>query len=382
MVKSKDFRLHSFRRVLNDSLKIFFKDAVRISLTDPSQAYFFYKTVRRQQKAVRLRRHWEKQGILVPPVLIFSVTTKCNLHCENCYAQALHPPSNNELSMEKIRDIFTEAKQLGVSFFVLAGGEPFLRPGLLELTAEFSELLFLIFTNGLLIDDEVLTQLKKQKNVVPMVSLEGQAEDTDNRRGQGVYEFLESMIQRLSRNGIFFGTSLTITRPTFSTLTDYRFIEKLAKAGCKFFLYLEYTPIIEGTGKLVLTREQRKCLMELMYSLPSKLPALFIAVPGHEEEVGGCLAAGRGFVHLTAEGDIEPCPFAPFSDANVRNSSLRGALQSELLKTLRQYPEQLQISEGGCCLWKKRTWVLSLLEKGERKKTQSYISARRKYVYK
>ncbi len=365
MNTKEDIKNKTSAKVLDKSLRVFFMDAVRITLTSPSQAYFFYKTVRRQQKAARLRRHWEKQGVTVPPVLIFSVTTKCNLQCENCYAQALHPPSNNELNMEKIRDIFSEARELGVSFFVLAGGEPFLRPGLLELTAEFSDLLFLIFTNGLLIDDKVLQQLQRQKNVIPMVSLEGQAEDTDNRRGEGVYEFLEKMIQRLRCNGIFFGTSLTITRPTFSTLTDYQFIKKLSKAGCRFFLYLEYTPIIEGTGRLVLTSEQRKRLMELMYSYHSKLPALFIAVPGHEEEVGGCLAAGRGFVHLTAEGDIEPCPFAPFSDANVRDFSLRQALQSGLLKTLRQHPEQLQISEGGCCLWKKRKWVQSLLEKSK-----------------
>jgi len=358
---SEKEKVQHFRSALNKALKIFFKDAVRISLTNPSQAYFFYKTVRRQQKAARLRKQWERRGVVVPPVLIFSITTKCNLQCDYCYAQALHPPSDNELSTEKIRDIFSEARELGVSFFVLAGGEPFLCPELLELTAEFSDLLFLIFTNGLLIDDKVLKKLKRQKNVVPMVSLEGQAEDTDNRRGEGVYEFLEKMIQRLRRNGIFFGTSLTITRPTFSTLTDYQFIKKLSKAGCRFFLYLEYTPIIEGTGRLVLTSEQRKRLMELMYAYHAALPALFIAVPGHEEEVGGCLAAGRGFVHLTAEGDIEPCPFAPFSDTNVRDSSLREALQSKLLKTLRQYPEQLQIAEGGCCLWKRQKWVKSLL---------------------
>lgn len=372
MSTKEDRKNKNFAKALNKSLRIFFMDAVRITLTSPSQAYFFYKTVRWQQKAARLRRHWEKQGVMVPPVLIFSVTTKCNLHCENCYAQALHPPSNNELSTEKIRDIFSEARELGVSFFVLAGGEPFLHPDLLELTTEFSDLLFLVFTNGLLIDDKVLKQLKRQKNVVPMVSLEGQAKDTDNRRGEGVYEFLEKMIQRLRRNGIFFGTSLTITRPTFSTLTNYQFIKKLSKAGCRFFLYLEYTPIIEGTGKLVLTREQRKCLMELMYSYHSQLPALFIAVPGHEEEVGGCLAAGRGFVHLTAEGDIEPCPFAPFSDTNVRDLSLREALQSKLLKTLRQYPKYLQISEGGCCLWKRRKWVQSLLEENKDRSAKIY----------
>ena len=352
---------HQFRTVLNASLKVFFRDAVRVALSSPSQAYFFYRTVRRQQKAARLRKQWERRGVVVPPVLIFSITTKCNLQCENCYAQALHPPSDNELSTEKIRNIFSEAKELGVSFFVVAGGEPFLRPELLELTAEFRDVLFLIFTNGMLINDKVLKQLRRQKNVVPMVSLEGQATETDERRGEGVYHFVENLIQALRRNGIFFGTSLTITRSTFSSLTDYQFVRRLAEAGCKFFLYLEYTPIIEGTGRLVLTREQRKQLMELTRKFHSTLSALFITVPGHEEEVGGCLAAGRGFAHLTAEGDIEPCPFAPFSDTNVRSSSLKDALQSKLLNELRQHPEQLQISEGGCCLWKKRTWVESIM---------------------
>ena len=101
--------------------------------------------------------------------------------------------------------------------------------------------------------------------------------------------------------------------------------------------------------------------MSLMYSFPRQFSALFIAVPGHEMEVGGCLAAGRGFVHVTAEGDVEPCPFAPFSDSNVRDSSLKDALQSELLRVIRQYPEELIPAEGGCVLWKKRKWVRSLL---------------------
>ena len=183
-----------------------------------------------------------------------------------------------------------------------------------------------------------------------------------SRRGEGIYEFLEGMIKKLSRNGIFFGTSLTITRPTFATLTDYGFIQNLAQAGCKFFLYLEYTPIIEGTGKLVLTREQRKYLMELMYSLPSKLPALFIAVPGHEEEIGGCLAAGRGFVHINAEGDVEPCPFAPISDKNLKNVSLKEALQSKFLKRIREIPELSKYTGGGCALWKNRERVRSLFQ--------------------
>ena len=88
---------------------------------------------------------------------------------------------------------------------------------------------------------------------------------------------------------------------------------------------------------------------------------MFIAVPGDEEEIGGCISAGKGFVHVSADGNIEPCPFAPYSDTNLRDSSLKEALQSEFLRTIRQNHEQLMETEGGCALWVKREWVRSLL---------------------
>ena len=93
----------------------------------------------------------------------------------------------------------------------------------------------------------------------------------------------------------------------------------------------------------------------------AKFPALFIAVPGDEEEIGGCLSAGRGFIHISAEGDVEPCPFAPYSDANLRDLSLKDALQSEFLRNIRQNHAQLSETEGGCALWIEREWVRSLL---------------------
>ena len=102
-------------------------------------------------------------------------------------------------------------------------------------------------------------------------------------------------------------------------------------------------------------------LMRLTRTWHSQWPALFITVPGHEAEVGGCLAAGRGFVHISAEGDLEPCPFAPFSDTSLRDRTLGEALRSPFLTALRGHPEKLSITEGGCCLWKKREWVCDLL---------------------
>ena len=362
IVKEKSILSSHYRTILNRSLGVFLKDAVRTALTNPPQAYFFLKALRWQRKAARIRAKWQKDGVNIPPIIIFSVTTRCNLSCSGCYAQALHPPSENEMSEAEIRRMMNEAKELGVSFFVIAGGEPFLRPEILEIMKDFPEILFLVFTNGLLIEEGMLGRFKKQRNVVPMVSLEGHADDTDGRRGEGVHQFLKKLIGKLKKQGIFFGTSLTITRPTFNTLTDQQFVKSLVEAGCKFFLYLEYTPTVQGTEELVLTSVERARLMSLTDSFRREFSALFFAIPGAEAEVGGCLAAGRGFVHVTAEGDVEPCPFAPFSDSNLRDSSLKDALQSRLLGVIRQHPENLKVTEGGCTLWKRRAWVESLLD--------------------
>lgn len=186
-----------------------------------------------------------------------------------------------------------------------------------------------------------------------------------------MHERLQTIARKMKSKGNVFDSSLTITRPTFATLTDYRFVQSLVDVGCKFFLFLEYAPIIEGTENLVLTGDERARLMSLVESCHSKWPALFTAVPGHEAEVGDCLSAGRGFIHISTEGDVEPCPFAPFSDINRKDSSLEEALQSELLKIIRQHPEELSVTEGGCVLWKNREWVQSLLRETKEGKRQN-----------
>jgi MoaA/NifB/PqqE/SkfB family radical SAM enzyme len=350
----------NFRKVLNQALNIFLKDALRVAITNPLQAYSFVRTLRWQQKAARVRSKLKQEGIHVPPIMIFSITNRCNLHCKGCYHQALDRSSQPEMSEDKLRSVFVEAKELGISFMVLAGGEPLVRREILDITKNFPETIFLVFTNGLLIDDDLLAKLKGQRNFVPVISLEGWEEDTDARRGKGVYEHLQGIIEKIKSIDLFWSVALTVTRSNFATVTDDQFIQALTDLGCKLFFFVEYTPIKEGTEDWILTDKQRANLLNLRDSFRSKFPALFIAVPGDEEEIGGCLSAGRGFVHISAEGNVEPCPFSPYSDTNLRDSSLKDALQSEFLQTIRQNHEQLSETEGGCALWIKREWVRSL----------------------
>jgi len=339
----------------------FFRIASRVALKHPSRIYFFLRTIRWQKKAAQIRLGWERQGIHVPLFMIFSITNRCNLQCRGCYHQALRQTSQVETSEDKLRNTIAEAKELGISLIVLAGGEPLVRPEILSITKDFPEIVFLLFTNGLLINDELTMKLKKQNNVVPVISLEGYEEDTDGRRGKGIYERLQRIIGKTKDNGIFWGTSLTVTNSNFTSVTDYQFIQNLIALGCKLFFFVEYTPIEDGTEDMVLTDERRISLLSLMNSFRSEFPGVFIAIPGDEEKFGGCLSAGRGFVHISAEGTLEPCPFAPYSDTNLRDLSLKQALQSEFLKTIRQNREQLSEWQGGCALRTRREWVQSLL---------------------
>jgi MoaA/NifB/PqqE/SkfB family radical SAM enzyme len=350
-----------FRKILNDSLSIFFKDAWRVTLNNPSQTYHFLRTIRWQQKATRIRSKWEEQGIHVPPMMIFSITNRCNLHCKGCYNWALRPSVQTEIDATKLQGIIAEARDLGISFVMIAGGEPLVRPEILDIIGDFPEITFLVFTNGLLITEEIADRLAKQRNFVPVLSLEGQEEDTDGRRGKGVYQRLQGTIGKLKKRGIFWIVSLTVTRANFATLTDEQFIEDFINNGCKLFFFVEYTPVSKDTEDWLLTDEQRGRLLSIRDILRSRYNALFIAIPGDEEEIGGCLSAGRGFIHVNAAGDVEPCPFAPYSDANLKDMSLKDALLSEFLKKIRENHGRLSEAEGGCALWVEREWVQSLL---------------------
>lgn len=347
---------------LNLGIRIFFSEFVRVSLRHPSQALFFVRTVVWQTQAARRRAREAREGLHVPPIAIFSITNRCNLRCKGCYAQAIRGDAPEELSADELRGIVQQADEVGISFFVIAGGEPLVRPEIIDIARDYPHIIFLIATNGLLLDDALMDRLADLKNVVPALSIEGNQAETDGRRGAGVHERLQGRMADLKSRGIFFSLSLTITRENFRTVTDPGFVEKAIREGCRLFLLLEYTPIREGTEGWVITDAQREEMKGLVAGFRQSHKAVFIAVPWDEEEQGGCLAAGRGFVHISARGDLEPCPFAPYSDASLKVTPLKEALRSRFLSVMRANHEMFEETSTGCALWNNRERVKALLE--------------------
>jgi Predicted Fe-S oxidoreductases len=359
--------------LFNDSINKLFHEALGLSVKNPAFAYFFSKTIINQKNAERKRRRYEKEGLHVPPIIIASITKKCNLACKGCYMKEHEKNSccsgiyskekYQELEMEKINDIIHQAHDLGVSIILLAGGEPLIHTEILSISASYPEIIFPLFTNGLLLDQDKINLLKSSRNIIPIISMEGNCEETDNRRGAGVYEHIMPVLDNLKNENMFFGVSLTATSSNFNTITSENFINNMINTGSKLFIFVEYVPIDDATGALALTYEQRASLKMKMNELQSIHPGLFIAFPGDEELYGGCLAAGRGFIHINADGNLEPCPFAPFSDVNLNTCSLKDALKSTFLEQIRSNHSQLTETSGGCALWQKREWVQSILAK-------------------
>ena len=348
---------------LNQGLRVFFSEFVRVSLRRPSQSLFFARTVLWQGAAARRRARCAREGLHVPPIAIFSITNQCNLRCKGCYAQALRGDAPDELSPERMRGIVEEADELGISFFVIAGGEPLTRPEIVDIARDHPRIIFLLVTNGLLLDGNLIQRLAGLRNVVPVLSIEGTQAETDARRGQGVHARLSRKMEELQSAGIFFSLSFTVTRTNFDVVTDPAFLADAVRAGCRLFLHLEYTPIRAGTDEWVITDAQRESMKGLITGMRSRFRAVFIAVPWDEEEQGGCLAAGRGFVHISASGDLEPCPFAPYSDTNLLKMPLKEALRSRFLTLMRENHSMFQDTEGGCALWKNREAVENLLSR-------------------
>lgn len=354
-----DLSIESTRQ-FNDNVITGYKDMLLSHLHDPRMTGFLLRTILRFGTARLKREAWAKRGVRVPPMLIYSITKACNLNCKGCYAKALHTSTKSDLSPEKFAALVDEADRIGVSIMMLAGGEPLMRHELLDVTDKHPGIIFPLFTNGLMLNGERLEQLKKQKHVIPILSLEGNALETNARRGEGVFENARGLIEKLKNTHHLFGISITVTRENFNTVTGKDYVEKLVRLGSKVIFFINYVPVEAGTEDQTLTRPQIDALVGILEGYRREYPALFVGFPSGEEEFGGCLAAGKGFVHINAEGDVQPCPFSPYTDASFKNMSLIDALQSSLLLKVRESNEEDAESNGICELWQKREWVASL----------------------
>ena len=342
-------------------------DALRATLKNPRESAFMLRFAAASKAASARRRKLEDAGEHVPSFLIASITSKCNLHCAGCYSRCNHATVDaapvKQLTSEEWLRIFDEADELGVSFILLAGGEPMLRRDIIEAAGKKPNILFPIFTNGTFMDEKYFDLFDRCRNLLPIMSIEGEREITDARRGSGIYDKLIANMDELHKRGLIFGASVTVTTENLKEVSSRPFLQSLSDRGCKAVIFVEFVPVTEESRELAPGDEEREYLHNEIMRLRQEHPEMvYIAFPGDEKSSGGCVAAGRGFFHINSHGGTEPCPFSPYSDINVRDTSLRDALKSPLFLALQKEGVLLEDHPGGCVLHEKRVEVERLLQ--------------------
>ena len=351
---------------LSRGIENFVADVVKATLKNPRESAFMLKYAASAAAASKKRKAFEAQGLHVPSFLIASITSQCNLHCAGCYSRCNHATVDaapvRQLTDAEWLKIFSEADELGVSFILLAGGEPMLRRDIIEAAGKRQNIMFPICTNGTFMDEDYFRLFDKCRNLVPIMSIEGEKETTDERRGKGVYDRLIRNMDELHRRGLIFGASITVTTQNIKEVTSDAFLKKLSDRGCKAIIYVEFVPVTEESKELAPGDAERDYLQAELTRLREEHPEMvYVSFPGDEKSSGGCVAAGRGFFHINSHGGAEPCPFSPYSDINVRDTSLKDALNSKLFRALRENGHLLEDHAGGCVLYEKRELVESLL---------------------
>ena len=272
----------------------------------------------------------KKYGCNIPWAILLDPTSACNLHCTGCWAAEYGNKLN--LTFDEIDDIIRQGKELGVYMYIYTGGEPLVRKkDLIRLCETHSDCQFLCFTNATLIDEAFAGEMLRVGNFIPAISLEGDEASTDSRRGKGTYQKVMAATALLKRKRLPFGFSCCYTSANYESISSESFYDKMIDLGGLFVWYFHYMPVgNDAVPELLPTPEQRVGMYHRIRDYRTRKPIFAMDFQNDAEYVGGCIAGGRRYLHINADGDVDPCVFIHYSDSNIRQKTLLEALQSPL----------------------------------------------------
>lgn len=272
----------------------------------------------------------------IPWAILMDLTSACNLKCTGCWAAEYGHKLN--LEYEVLDDIVCQGTKLGTYMYIFSGGEPLVRKDdVIRLCEAHPDCEFLAFTNGTLIDEAFANEMLRVKNFLPAISIEGFEEATDSRRGEGTYQKVMSAMKILKEKKLPFGVSCCYTSQNVASLSSEEYIDMLIENGAKFAWFFHYMPVgNEAVPALLPTPEQREIMYNRIRGYRKTKPLFTIDFQHDGEYVGGCVAGGRYYLHINANGDIEPCAFIHYADSNIREHTLLEAYKRPLFMAYKE----------------------------------------------
>lgn len=272
----------------------------------------------------------KKYNCNIPWAILLDPTSACNLHCTGCWAAEYGNKLN--LTFDEIDDIIRQGKELGIYMYIYTGGEPLVRKAdLIRLCEKHNDCMFLSFTNGTLIDEAFADEMLRVRNFIPAISLEGFEEATDSRRGEGVYNKVIRAMEILHDHRLPYGISSCYTSFNYDSITSEEFYDKLIEMGAYFIWYFHYMPVgNDASPELLPTPEQREIVCKRIREYRATKPLFAMDFQNDAEFVEGCIAGGKRYLHINANGDVDPCVFIHYSDSNIREKTLLECLRGPI----------------------------------------------------
>jgi MoaA/NifB/PqqE/SkfB family radical SAM enzyme len=266
-----------------------------------------------------------RYGRRPPGFLVIGPTRKCNLRCKGCYASS-HSRTAATIPFRILDRIITEKTELwGSHYTSWVGGEPTVYwsegKDILDIAELHQDNMFLMYSNGVLIDKTMAKRMAELGNVVPQVSVEGFEKETDARRGKGVFKKIMRAFENMREEGVPFGIAITPMRYNADLLSsdkfiDFYFNEQKATLAWAF----QYMPIGRGYSlDLMLTPEQRLRLLDREREILWRKKLFYVDFWNSGPIGSGCIAAGRsdGYFYIDWNGLVMPCPYYQFSPVNI-----------------------------------------------------------------
>lgn len=312
-------------------------------------------------------------GKIIPRVLAWEVTRKCNLNCIHCRATASEDAPQGELTLAEYKTLIDDVAGFSQPIIILTGGEPLLREDLFDIAAYASGagLRVAVSTNGTLVTSDTARRLSASGVATCSISIDGSNAEVhdDFRKQPGAFEASLRGMRILQEADIKVQINTSLTRRNMHDLDNIYKLVKNQKAHAWHIFMLVPT----GRGESVadnelITSEDYEWILNYVYERnrddemeikPTCAPQYYRilrqrakaeGIPVDPQHFGlnartrGCLA-GMGFGFVSYRGDVFPCGYYPLKAGNVREQSFSQIWEkSPLFAKLRDFRNY-----GGAC---------------------------------
>ena len=141
----------------------------------------------------------------------------------------------------------------------------------------------------------------------------------------------------LKKKKLPFGISCCYTSKNCDVIGSEEYFDDMIERGAKFAWFFTYMPVgVDAVPELMATASQRELMYHQIRNFRKTKPIFTMDFWNDGEYVHGCIAGGRNYLHINANGDIEPCAFIHYSDSNIHEKTLIEAYQSPLFMAYKE----------------------------------------------